>query len=201
MSPAIPLLALLLAAAAPAERVVALVPLGEVDPALVKLAVEAMRAQVACKVRVEPARALPKAAWYAPRQRWRAERILEALEKEPPENAWKVLALTSAEISTTKGSIPDWRVGGLGEVGGRAGVVSTWINERRARTKEDLHRRIADLVVHELGHTLGLQHCAGAGCVMRDAKGRLLEAQDVSRGRFCEMCRRRTGAGIFEGSQ
>ncbi|HEY3445730.1 MAG TPA: hypothetical protein VGK67_05160 [Myxococcales bacterium] len=193
MTCALALVASMLVAAAPAERVVALVPLGKVDPALLKVAVEAIEAKVACKVRVESERELPKAAWYAPRKRWRAEKLLEALGQDPPQGTWKVVGFTAAEISTTKGSIADWRVGGQGEVGGRACVVSSWINERHAKTKADLHRRIADLVVHEVGHTLGAAHCESKGCVMRDAEGRLLETQDASTGQFCDACRKKVG--------
>ncbi len=211
MTPALALASLLVAAAAPVaagtpvvagvspanSRVVALVPLGKVDPALLKVAAQAIEAQVACTVRVESERELPKAAWYEPRKRWRAEKILDALEADRPQGAWKVVGLTAAEISTTKGAVPDWRIGGLGELGGRACVVSTWINERHARTKADLHRRIADLVVHELGHTLGADHCKAKGCVMRDARGRLLEAQGSSTGHYCEACRRRMGEAVL----
>jgi len=202
MSPApAALVASLLLAAAPAERVVALVPLGKVDPALLKVAAEAIEARVRCEVRVEPARELPKGAWVASRKRWRAEKLLDALAQDPPDGAWKVVGLTSAEISTTKGTIPDWRVGGLGEVGGRACVVSSWINERRARTGADLHRRVADLVVHELGHALGAEHCATRGCVMQDAKGRLLRAQDASTGQYCDRCRRQVGEAVLRERQ
>lgn len=192
MTAALPLAALL-CAAAPAERVVALVPMGKVDPALVKAAAEAIGVAVHAHVRVEAARDLPKAAWYPGRKRWRAEKILDALHQEPPPGAWKVVALTAQEISTTKGEIVDWRVGGLGDLAGQACVVSTWINERHGKTKADLHRRIADLVVHELGHTLGREHCEERGCVMRDAKGRILESQDESTGGFCGRCRKALG--------
>ena len=198
LAPALLLLWLTAPSAAPPERIVALVPLGKVDPALVKLAVETLEARVACRVRVEPERELPKEAWYAPRKRWRAEKILDAIDREPPEGAWKVVGLTAAEISTTKGDIVDWRIGGLGEIGGRTCVVSTWINERRSKTRADLHKRITDLVAHEFGHTLGADHCETAGCVMRDAKGKLLESQDASTSQFCEACRKKLGDGVLK---
>lgn len=182
-----------LALAVPAraeERVIAIVPLGPVDLALVKVAARAIEERVVATVRIEAARELPKEAWYAPRRRWRAEKLLAALEKERPAGAWKTVGITAAEISTTKGQVLDGRVGGLGDVGGPTCVVSTWITDRQSRTNEILHRRMADEVIHELGHTLGLAHCDGAGCVMRDARGRLLETPGSSTGRFCDRCRR-----------
>ncbi len=186
------------AAAAEGERpVVPLVPLGPVDARLVQVAREAIERRFAADVRVEPARELPRAAWYAPRKRWRAEKILEALEADPPPKAWKVVAVTAAEISTANGAIEDWRVAGLGTVGGAACVISTWINERHSRTRAILERRTADLVLHELGHTLGLPHCETPGCVMRDAKGRYLESADSSSGELCERCRARLSPGLL----
>ncbi|MGC4113987.1 MAG: hypothetical protein QM765_04875 [Myxococcales bacterium] len=187
------LLALWLAAAAPPAsasepRVVSLVPLGNVDPALVKVAAEALQSRLGHPVRVESPRELPKSAWNASRKRWRAEKLLEALDADRPQGAWKVLGLTSAELSATKGEVPERRVRGEGEVGGRVCVASSWSDERDARTKADLHGRVADLVVHEVGHTLGLGHCQVKGCVMRAAEAR---AQEASTGQPCDACRKK----------
>lgn len=194
---ALPLLLAALGAAAPMDRVVALVPLGEVDPALVKLAAGTVEAELACTVRVAPARELPKAAWNAARKRWKAEKILEALDADLPSGAWKTLAVTSAEIGAAKGEVQDRRVDGLGDVGGSASLVSTWSDERGARTKLELHRRVADLVLHELGHTLGAGHCATPGCAMAEAEGRRLGTQALGSSRFCEACRRKLGAKVL----
>ncbi len=185
------LIAALLCAPARAEqeKVVALVPFGPVDARLVDVARAAIERRLQAVVRVEPRRELPRAAWVPLRRRWRAEKILEALEQDPPPGAFRVVAMTDAEISTTKGDIPDWRVAGLGTLGGLACVTSMWINLRHSATRAALERRTADLVVHELGHTLGLPHCETLRCVMRDAKGRYLETADSSSGEFCDRCR------------
>lgn len=196
-------IALAAALAAPARApgraapVVALVPVGPVDARLLQVARGAVESRFAVQVRVEAARELPRSAWYAPRKRWRAEKILEALEADPPSGAWKVVAVTAAEISTAKDAVEDWRVAGLGSMGGAGCVVSLWINERHSRTRAILERRTADLVIHELGHTLGLEHCESPGCVMRDAKGRYLESMDSSSGELCERCRGRVGEGVL----
>jgi len=190
---------LLCAAATPAqpEKVIALVPLGKVDPALVQVAARAIEARVAAKVRLEPERALPREAWNAARQRWRAERLIAALEADAPEGVFKVVGFTAAEISTTEGTVPDARVGGLSDVGGRTCVVSSWIAVQSGRTREILHRDVADLVVHELGHALGLAHCETTGCAMRDAKRRALEPPLPGPRQFCDKCRKALGEGVL----
>jgi len=190
-APALALVAALLCAPARAgeEKVVALVPFGPVDDRLVEVARAAIERRLRVAVGIEPRRELPRAARASARRRWRAEKILEALQEDPPPGAFKVVAMTDAEISTTKGDIPDWRVAGLGNIGGLACVTSMWINLRHSATRATLERRTADLVIHELGHTLGLPHCETPRCVMRDAKGRYLETADSSSGDFCDRCK------------
>jgi hypothetical protein len=53
-----------------------------------------------------------------------------------------VVAVTEAEISTTKGDIFDWGIAGLGNLGGLSCVVSAYIYKKHSKTKEDLLRRL-----------------------------------------------------------
>ncbi|MFY0523319.1 hypothetical protein ACN28I_09095 [Archangium gephyra] len=134
------------------------------------------------RIRIDPSRELPKEAWYAPRQRWRADRLLDWLDENPPKDAWKVVAVTEAEISATKGNIVDWGIAGLGSLGGPSCVVSAHIYKKHSKTKEALLRRLGDMAVHEFGHTLGFPHCEEKGCVMADAKGKAISSADAKLG-------------------
>jgi predicted Zn-dependent protease len=58
-----------------------------------------------------------------------------------------------------------------------------------------LERRFADVTVHELGHTLGKDHCPVAGCRMSDAGGKAMASADASKGRYCETCRAKAPPG------
>jgi archaemetzincin len=133
--------------------------------------------------------------WFEPRKRWRAEKILDAMAAEPPAGAWKVVAVTSAESSTTKDEYPDWRIAGLGSLDGQNCVLSTWIYRKHFDDQKTYDRRLADLTVHEFGHTLGLDHCETDACVMRDAMGKALESADTSTSQYCDKCRKQVGAG------
>ncbi len=195
------LLSLLLLLAAPVgakDRVVVLVPLGKVEDGLLKVAKEAVEARVDAEVRIAEPRELPKEAWYAPRQRWRAEKLIDALNADPPAGAWRIIGVTEAEISTTKGDVYDWGIAGLGDIGGRTCVASALLYRKFSKTRAVLERRFADNVVHELGHTLGMPHCETKGCVMADAKGRPMQSADASDGDYCESCRKLAPPGVLK---
>lgn len=189
------LLALVLVAA---PRTVVIVPMGKVDAAFLESAAAAVKARVDADVRIDPVRELPKSAWYAPRKRWRAEKILDAIDADPPADAWKVMVVTSAEISTTKGDIKDWGIAGLGNIGSLACVASTFLYTKHSKSKPQALKRFTDVAVHELGHTLGLPHCETNGCVMADAKGKAMKSADESRGHYCLKCRQQVEAGVLK---
>src|SRR5256885_100999 len=93
----------LFAAAPPAQRIISLIPLGDVEAEYLDAVKTAVEARVDATVRIEAQRPMPKEAFYQPRKRWRAEKLLEALDADLPPDAWKVIGVTNGEISTTKG--------------------------------------------------------------------------------------------------
>ncbi len=149
--------------------------------------VSALRAFYPIEVRVEPCRELPSAAFDPARKRYRAERLLAFLNQQLPKDGWRILGLTDVDISTTKGSVVDWGVMGLGELPGTATVISSFRCRKKAR---DLHHatvRLAKVAVHEIGHTLGLPHCPTRGCLMEDASGQVITVDREMD--FCAICR------------
>lgn len=160
------------------------------DMAYVKEAVEAFyRFDVQF---LRPA-ALPEAAWYAPRKRYRAEVLLDYLESRRPSAGDRVMGITLKDISTTKGHYEDWGILGLATVDGTVSVISTFRTGGKkagapAWKKERARIRFAKTVVHELGHNLGLLHCPHRGCIMEDAMGTVTTTdREYS---LCDECRR-----------
>ncbi|HEY5956347.1 MAG TPA: hypothetical protein VIV60_07345 [Polyangiaceae bacterium] len=132
---------------------------------------------------------LPKSAYYSPRQRYRADKLLDYLDRVAPADATRILGLTGVDISTTRGSVYDWGVLGLASIDGRVGVLSKLRCSRGTKTVEEALYRFGKTAVHELGHTLGLQHCPRLGCLMEDAKGTVLTTDREYD--LCPSCRAR----------
>lgn len=175
---------------APAEEpLLWVVPLGNPSPDLVATVVRAVSATFRFKVEVAPPMELPAEAYYAPRKRWRAEKLLDALDAVAPERAWRVAAITEQPISTTKDEIYDWGIAGLGSMGGKSSVFSSYIFKRFEKSDRRTYLRFMDnLVLHEVGHTLGLPHCPFERCIMADAKGNAVRAARVSINELCPRC-------------
>ena len=114
-----------------------------------------------------------KSAYYSPRSRYRAEKIMVSA---PKVGLSKVIVVTDKDISTPAHGHEDYGIMGLGQLGGANCVVSSF----RAR------RQIGKTAVHEIGHTLGLPHCPDAKCIMVDGKGKGLMPDSSSK--FCAKC-------------
>lgn len=118
---------------------------------------------------VLPRKQLPRRAYYRPRRRYRAEKLLDYLEQIMPDDTFRVLGITAVDISTTKGKYKDYGIMGLASLDGKLSVMSLY--RCRAKTRARTLHRFGKVAVHEIGHTLGLPHCPSYGCLMEDARG------------------------------
>lgn len=123
-----------------------------------------------------PATEIPAMAFYAPRNRYRADSLIRWMSKQAKANEIYI-GITTQDISTTKGEYADYGVMGLGYCPGKACIVSSY----RLKNKQHFYK----LVIHELGHNMGLQHCPVPTCYMRDAKGG--DPTEEEKG-FCKQC-------------
>ena len=156
-------------------------PLGAVNVKQISAVRDGLKKSFNGTVSVRRSIPLPKVAFYPSRGRYRAERLITFLTAVVRDRHTKVIGLTAADISTTKDRFPDWGVFGLGNVGGKACVVSTF----RLKGSRAFAQAVA---IHEVGHTFGLNHCPHRGCVMQDAKG-TIQTLKTETGQFCGTCR------------
>jgi archaemetzincin len=147
---------------------------------------EALGGYLLLPVSVHPVRQPLDFALDPRRGQYHSTRIIEkVLEMDPPDGG-KRLALVDRDLF-----IPILTfVFGEAQLGGVGAVISS------ARLRNEFHGRPADPIalrerllkelVHELGHTFGLRHCAAADCVMFSSHD--LEDTDSKEHRFCSDC-------------
>jgi archaemetzincin len=172
----------------PGKHVLLIQPLGKELPDEEMAAVkQALGEFYNVQIRVLPRVSLPEQAYYQPRRRYRAEKILPFLLERLPSDGDRILGLTGADISTGKGSIEDWGIVGLANLGGKGCIISTYRCRKRSMEGVPTPILLAKVAVHEVGHTLGLRHCATKGCLMEDADG-LISTRDREFD-ICTRCR------------
>jgi archaemetzincin len=181
------------AVAQPSRPRLALQPFDGFDLELIPELVRTIEQLYAVQVEVLAPQDLPGTAYYPPRSRYRADRLLDGLAAECPERFAKIVGLSARDISTTKGRTQDWGIFGLADLGGRACVVSTWRLGRGKVEESRFLERLHKVVRHEVGHTLGLDHCVARHCLMQDAGG-AIETVDRQRNDLCDSCRGALGA-------
>jgi archaemetzincin len=170
---------------------VILVPLRSFPEDLLVAVEAALQLELQVEVERHEIVELPEEAYYPPRRRYRAEKLLDFLEPFADEAGGevKILGLTEVDISTTGDDVPDWGIFGLGRSPGRTAVISSKRLSRRPKNREHVQFRVATTAVHEIGHTFGLPHCDEheLNCVMLDAEGGI-ENTDTSSGKLGPGC-------------
>lgn len=180
----------------PAPIVVAVQPYGRVDAEQIETVVASLKQQYEVEIVALPERALPQAAYYKPRNRYRATILLEDIDATSEARFTKIIGVTASDISVTKFDIYDWGIFGLGSVGGRACVVSSFRFGHGKANAALRSERLRKVAIHEVGHTFGLPHCPNEGCVMRDAAGTISEV-DRETEALCSDCREQL-SGVVE---
>lgn len=151
------------------------------------------------KVYILPSRILPKSAFVNIKTpRYRADSLIAIQKRNLPYSIDYIVGLTNKDISVPKyenGKIkkPEWKyndfgVMGLGYRPGNSCVVSTF----RLKTTNKLlfYKRLEKVVLHELGHNMGLPHCDNPKCVMTSAAEKI-STIDNANASLCSNCARK----------
>jgi archaemetzincin len=129
--------------------------------------------------------------------------ILDALRRRLPDDAFLLVAITGVDLYPD----PSWNfVFGQATLRERVAVYSTarynpafyGSNASGAEVASIIQRRTLKLMIHEVGHTFGLQHCVYYRCVMNGSNG--IAETDDSPLHLCPVClrklRRSTGLDL-----
>lgn len=107
----------------------------------------------------------PDSAYYAPRNRYRADKLVRHLKQLQASTSDLVVGFSPRDISDSLHGYEDYGVMGWTRYALRTSVVSTY-----RLKKKTLQSDFVKLVLHELGHADGLPHCKNSSsCYMRDA--------------------------------
>jgi archaemetzincin len=130
------------------------------------------------RVRIDAQIPLPPAAYAPSRRQYRVEPLLDSAREHPGR---RILALTDRDLYAARLNF----VFGMAQVRGRACVVSS---ARLGIGADDrlFRERLFKEAVHELGHTLGLEHCANPRCVMYFSNS--LADTDRKGSGYCRAC-------------
>lgn len=108
----------------------------------------------------------PDSAYYAPRNRYKADKLVKHLRHLQPSSDELVVGFSPKDIADKVHGYDDYGVMGWTRHSLRSSVVSTY----RLRDKNRIQKDFVKLVLHELGHADGLPHCKDSStCYMRDA--------------------------------
>lgn len=180
------------------NKIIALQPLGEYNPQQLVLICNQLTLFFHTRVVILKPVDIPETFGSRNEEKYSADSLVNFLSKFANDTIVEVIGLTQKDIYTirehkiklnNKPSVLHKMRGifGLGYLPGRSCVISDY----RLMSNDGalLNNRLRKVILHEVGHNLGLSHCSGNTCLMSEANGNTITLDETS-GDYCFRCKR-----------
>ena len=139
---------------------------------------------------------LPSTTRTSTLESYKASELLTFLHKNHPKGFSKIIGIINDEISSAlppKGEL--LIILAKSDRHGPASVISTKRIKESTHNRREFRSALRKITLHEIGHTLGLQHCSTESkCLLKDFQGSIdkLEKQEE---KLCDNCSLKLGWG------
>jgi archaemetzincin len=169
---------------------IAIIPIGQIDPEILRVISEALRKAFHCMTETHQEISIPLDAFDTKRKQYHSTVTLKKVTSLKPDKYTRALGVADVDLY-----VPE-----LNFVFGEANIdsgVAAVISLTRLRQefyglnpdKNLFHLRTVKEAIHEIGHTYGLSHCRNPQCIMYFSN--TISDTDKKGPGFCNICRKK----------
>ena len=171
------------------NQIISIQPLGEFDEQIIDSVAKELSHFFNKKVLVLKPIEIPKTFFLPILNQYSADSIIQLLSRLQNDTIIEIVGVTHNPVFTiktvTNGAYYNEKIFGLGYQPGNSCVVSDF-KFGPPNGPNHVHR-LKTVIIHEIGHNIGLPHCKEEKCVMSENNGSL-SMLDKSESEYCAKC-------------